>query len=126
MRPIQHNGTATFLAWSAKNLRNSRNRTLGTLWDAPWCCSGLLGVNDSVEDTLSHHPGPSRLADVGAEMLARGLRIRRICRGRGRRPDGTQQLIMDRIQAADSVKRTLPSKVSRQIEEERLRREDAG
>jgi hypothetical protein len=29
VRPVQHNGTATFLAWSAKNLRNSRNRTLG-------------------------------------------------------------------------------------------------
>ena len=46
VRPVQHNGTATFLAWSAKNLRNSRNRTLATLWDAPWCCSGLLCGND--------------------------------------------------------------------------------
>ena len=28
VQPVQHDGTATFLAWSAKNLRNSRNRTL--------------------------------------------------------------------------------------------------
>jgi hypothetical protein len=72
MRSVQHNGTATFLAWSAKNFGIPEIAPLAALWDAPWCCSGLLCGNDFARDTLTHL-GSSRSADVGAEMLARGL-----------------------------------------------------
>jgi hypothetical protein len=57
VQPVQHDGTATFLAWSAKNLRIPEIAPLGTLWDAPWCCFGLLCVNEFAQG----HTDPPRI-----------------------------------------------------------------
>ena len=71
----------------------------------------LFGVADLALDILTHL-GPSRSADVGAEMPARGLANMEIAGAartylsRSKSPKDPNKLMIDKIQSVDSVGRT--------------------
>jgi hypothetical protein len=54
MRPTAATVSPHFWPEAPRNLRIPEIAPLTTLWDAPWCCFGLFGVDDLAMDILPH------------------------------------------------------------------------